>query len=635
MELSTAANIDEELSRLGIPQTPKSDGSKAGTAHQNGATTGQIPPQPWSWRFNGADFRITETCPEDSPGEFQHVSEQIKNTRSFDGCSSDAGGSSCSFISIVPVRDMGHSAHIEWESYSSGGSNKRNELRTSQSEPLASQPHVTLDAYVDVQSVSDAIFAASQTSASENRSYLPLDALRQLVTPSVVRRLLGHAFVHSEPGLLDDWVFEISGKETTLTPGRQPRRRKLFAILILMEQVQLIRDFIENDLDDRILPLQIKREAFQEPVIQLQTETGIILDCLAHWHTRHLSSFVQWQETICTPFFKMPGREVHYYELNSKTILPFETYKLVRVGGYGSVRKVSIHPAHHNCGTAPNERGKDSRDFAIKQLHSESPEEYEREVELFERLGAQSQKHGPDHLIQLQLTYKHGQSYYLVFPWADGNLCEFWERHIANPSSHFEVIWLLEQLLGLVHALRKIHHLRTMPDSDIVPPVSDSPQILFDDKHWGRHGDIKPENILWFQEYKESHRNFLVISDFGLTRFNSADSRSRVAHDSVMGFSGSYRPPDLDLKGNISQRYDIWSLGCVFLEFVSWFLVGNFRTRKEFSDARIVEDRIHTGSILGEDQFFNLNSCQDTTCSTAGVKASVLSVRCNPTLRDP
>ncbi|KAK1700650.1 kinase-like domain-containing protein [Colletotrichum godetiae] len=624
MEFSKGANIDEELSRLGIPEPPKLDRSDAGTARQNNGPTGAdsvqgVPPQPWSWRFNGADFKITETCLDEAPRGFRHVSGRIQNPSSFDGCSSDAGASSCSFISIVPVRDMGHSAHIEWESYSN-----QNESGTSPSKSLSSQPQATTDAYVDVQSVSNAIFAASQTSALEDRSFLPLDALRQLVTPSVVRRLMGHAFVDTEPVILNSWATDISGEQNPMTAGYQPKRRKLFAILILMEQVQLIKDFIENGIDDRILPLKIKREADQEPVIQLQTENGLILHCLDHWHSRHLSSFIQWQEIICTPFFQLAGHVVHYYELNSKTILPFKTYKLVRVGGYGSVRKVSIHPAHYNNGTVSKDQEKDSRHFAIKQLHSECQDEYEREVELFERLGAQSNEHGPDHLIQLQLTYKHGQSYYLVFPWADGNLCEFWERRTADPSNHIETVWLLEQLLGLVRALRKIHHLRTMSNSDTLPPVSDRPRMLFDDKHWGRHGDIKPENILWFQEYKECHRDFLVISDFGLTRFNSADSRSKVAHDSVMGFSGSYRPPDIDLKGNISQRYDIWSLGCVFLEFVSWFLVGNFRTRKEFSDTRIEEDRIHTGSILGEDQFFNLNSCQNTTCPTADVKASVL-----------
>ncbi|OHE97893.1 serine/threonine protein kinase, partial [Colletotrichum orchidophilum] len=251
--------------------------------------------------------------------------------------------------------------------------------------------------------------------------------------------------------------------------------------------------------------------------------------------------------------------------------------------------------------------------FAVKQLHLQSHEGYAREVELFERLGVGSKGKDLDHLIQLQLTYKHGQSYYLVFPWADGNLLQFWSESSATPGRLSEIVWLLGQCMGLVRALRKIHH------------VSDDPKSLLDNKYWGRHGDIKPENILWFKKYEESQRNFLVISDFGLTRFNSADSRSKVAHDSIKGFSGSYRPPEVDLKGTISQRYDIWSLGCVFLEFVSWFLIGHNRTKKDFTDARIREDSDHTGLLFVEDKFFNINPSIDGPLPTANVKRSVTS----------
>ncbi|KXH67560.1 serine/threonine protein kinase [Colletotrichum salicis] len=458
----------------------------------------------------------------------------------------------------------------------------------------------------DVQTTSDAMFAASITSASEDKGFLPFDALRRIVTPSAVQRLLGHAFPHFKPKVINSWVSKISGKPDEVKA--QPQRRKIFAILILMEQVKLIEDFIKHNVDDSSLPLEIKRNTRHKPVIQLQKKDGSVLNCLNHWRTKHINNFVQCQETICTPFFKLPGNDVHYYEITSKTVLPFQEYDLVQIGGYGS------------------DRGKVLRHFAVKQLHLETYEEYAREVELFERLGVGSRGPEPDHLIQLQITYKYGQSYYLVFPWADGNLREFWSKTVANPGSRAETVWFLSQCLGLVRALRRIHNLRTMSKEDDYAPVSSDPKALLDNKHWGRHGDIKPENILWFKKYEESRRNFLVISDFGLTRFNSADSRSKVAYDAVRGFSGSYRPPDVDLKRTISQRYDIWSLGCVFLEFVSWFLVGHDRTQQEFTDARVREDGRHTGSILAEDKFFNFNPSSDVTPSTAEVKLSVASV---------
>ncbi|KAK0370839.1 serine/threonine protein kinase [Colletotrichum limetticola] len=556
----------------------------------------------FSWRISVTDEDFTETRHEEVAGNLPLINEGNRNLGSFGGCSSDAGASNCSFLSIVPVQDMGHSDYIEWESSEMANDCIGTQALHSHHPALRPQDNTNDDA--DVQTMSDAMFAASITSASEDKGFLPLDALRRIVTPTAVQRLLGHAFPHFKPKVINSWVSSISGKPDEVKA--QPQRRKIFAILILMEQVKLIEDFIKHDIDDSFLPLEIKRNLRHKPVIQLQKKDGTVLSCLNHWRTKHINNFVQCQETICTPFFKLPGDDVHYYEITSKTILPFQEYDLVQIGGYGS------------------ERGKVLRHFAVKQLHLETHEEYAREVELFERLGVGSRGPDPDHLIQLQLTYKYGQSYYLVFPWADGNLREFWSKTIANPGSKAEVVWFLSQCLGLVRALRRIHNLRTMSKEDNYAPVPNDPNVLLDNKHWGRHGDIKPENILWFKKYEESRRNFLVISDFGLTRFNTADSRSKVAYDAVKGFSGSYRPPDVDLKRTISQRYDIWSLGCVFLEFVSWFLVGHDRTQKDFTDSRLQEDGSHTGSrILLEDKFFNFNPSKDDAPSTADVKTSV------------
>ncbi|KXH50385.1 serine/threonine protein kinase [Colletotrichum simmondsii] len=659
MDPTKRAGINWELLGLAEPiaEPPISDGPTTGTTPSNqiqvpqlghSVSTSKSPEVAAkdssqsdllvSWRISVTDEDFTETRHEEVAGNLRLINEENRNLGSFGGCSSDAGASNCSFLSIVPVQDMGHSDYIEWESSEMANDCVGTQALHSHHPALRPQDNTNDDA--DVQTMSDAMFAASITSASEDKGFLPLDALRRIVTPTAVQRLLGHAFPHFKPKVINSWVSSISGKPDEVKT--QPRRRKIFAILILMEQVKLIEDFIKHNIDDSFLPLEIKRNSRHKPVIQLQRKDGTVLSCLNHWRTKHINNFVQCQETICTPFFKLPGDDVHYYEITSKTILPFEEYDLVQIGGYGSVRKVRIHHAHysrdntskasHNLWSynytcfliPPQDRAKILRHFAVKQLHLETHEEYAREVELFERLGVGSRGPDPDHLIQLQLTYKYGQSYYLVFPWADGNLREFWSKTTANPDSKAETVWFLSQCLGLVRALRRIHNLRTMSKEDNYVAVSNDPNVLLDNKHWGRHGDIKPENILWFKKYEESRRNFLVISDFGLTRFNTADSRSKVAYDAVRGFSGSYRPPDVDLKRTISQRYDIWSLGCVFLEFVSWFLVGHDRTQKDFTDARIQEDGLHTGSrILLEDKFFNFNPSKDDAPPTADVKTSV------------
>jgi serine/threonine protein kinase len=117
----------------------------------------------------------------------------------------------------------------------------------------------------------------------------------------------------------------------------------------------------------------------------------------------------------------------------------------------------------------------------------------------------------------------------------------------------------------------------------------------------GRHGDLKPENILWFKSYDSTDQSsfgVLKISDFGLTRFHGTRSKSRTESFAV---SPTYRPPEYDVAMMVSQGFDIWSLGCVLLEFVTWYLLGgegveNFSGERERDDV----------SEFRQDVFFNV-----------------------------
>jgi serine/threonine protein kinase len=60
-------------------------------------------------------------------------------------------------------------------------------------------------------------------------------------------------------------------------------------------------------------------------------------------------------------------------------------------------------------------------------------------------------------------------------------------------------------------------------------------------------------------------------------------------------------PPELPLGKLISRAYDIWSLGCIFLEFVTWILLGP-EGLSEFDDARMA--MAHDG--VRDDLFYTL-----------------------------
>jgi serine/threonine protein kinase len=148
-----------------------------------------------------------------------------------------------------------------------------------------------------------------------------------------------------------------------------------------------------------------------------------------------------------------------------------------------------------------------------------------------------------------------------------------------------------------------------------------------DEEHpiFGRHGDIKPQNILWFPDTKPTPdapvNGVLKLSDFGLTKYHRNSSRSKDQATSVE-VSPTYRAPEVDVKKYISRSYDIWSLACTYLEFASWLLLGP-RAIDDFARRR----EIKSDDGVREDIFFQVLHPEPSGESIALVNSSVSEVR--------
>lgn len=174
-----------------------------------------------------------------------------------------------------------------------------------------------------------------------------------------------------------------------------------------------------------------------------------------------------------------------------------------------------------------------------------------------------------------------------MFPLAKTDLRSYWKNTPVPPFNLETVSWFLEQITGIASALRLIHgSTREAPTGNIPDePLKLGMQTTKKAELYGRHGDIKAENILWFQQNDaENSFGILQIADFGLGRFHRQDSRSRVSPDSI-GCSPTYAPPELALGKPVSRAFDIWSLGCLYLEFITWLLMGR-EALEAFADAR-------------------------------------------------
>lgn len=153
------------------------------------------------------------------------------------------------------------------------------------------------------------------------------------------------------------------------------------------------------------------------------------------------------------------------------------------------------------------------------------------------------------HLVKFIAGFEVGEHHYLMFQWVDGgNLRRFWER---PPWSRNESIpWAVKQMKGIAECLEMLHGFN--PDMNC------------------RHGDLKPENIL------VSKDKILQIADMGSAKIHMAPTNLRQI--GIMSLAGTirYQPPEMEtnISGKRSRAYDVWSMGCIILEFIIWVLYG-------------------------------------------------------------
>lgn len=235
--------------------------------------------------------------------------------------------------------------------------------------------------------------------------------------------------------------------------------------------------------------------------------------------------------------------------------------------------------------------------FALKRLYSHSRESFNLELSsLLFSMDNAATRGASTHLVQPLATFEVpnasvlGTNYYLLFDWAEGTLKDFWKRNEKLRGDMRHCMWMSRQFHGICLAVQCVHNERDRTlkyiSSDANKLASGPPSRNFEvDGLYGRHGDIKPDNFLWFHS-KGPATDLIALSDFGLARLHTQMSRSNQ-DPRTLARTSTYIAPEFDLPdGMISRASDIFSLGCVFLEHVTWFLRGLDSVENEFPALR-------------------------------------------------
>lgn len=170
------------------------------------------------------------------------------------------------------------------------------------------------------------------------RYFIPADDLKLLVTPASISMEL------EERGKSEDVARSTTGNIMDSAP-------KLFAILVYLRHGELILDFLQEGIDDTHLPFirSDQTPGAKDYKLCSRCSPGQPLNCMERWDREMVDEFGRDQWCMLAPVFEYHD-EIEHYDLHDNCVLPWvedeERGDSAMVGGYGSVSKIAIHPAH-------------------------------------------------------------------------------------------------------------------------------------------------------------------------------------------------------------------------------------------------------------------------------------------------
>ncbi|KAF4964807.1 hypothetical protein FSARC_7299 [Fusarium sarcochroum] len=405
---------------------------------------------------------------------------------------------------------------------------------------------------------------------NEEKQYIPREQLVTICNPQAVYSELQQHFNDQQA---QDYA------RYTCNPKKPARR--IFAILVLINHIEFVPKFKDAGIVDDDLPFtgsEEQRELWSrhstegEPIQFFDYSTDA--EMMREFYVKQW-----WEQAPPHGEDHISGQPAHFRD----SIIPW-TFSGVKIdtGGFGIVEMVHINGKHHSY----YQHGR----FALKTFHpnyEDVEERFWQEVGAFRKLSP-----GP-RLVELCASFEitTQNTFMLLFPWAEGgSLSDLISRPkeelygISNKTQETFFEWIAIECRGLVEALQTIH------DTRIGRSHYDSDNNIREDdgEYRGIHGDIKPSNILYFSQETQRHPfGTLKLADFGLMRFCSPAS---PATNRAVAYAASqtYRSPEHDISYIMSNKVDIWALGCVYSELLTWAILHP-RACEDYLKARMQE----------------------------------------------
>ena len=384
----------------------------------------------------------------------------------------------------------------------------------------------------------------------------------------------------------DESLRRLSGSATATKGGEDSFDRDSLIDWVWTDGIRLLALHVYAKMPLLSL-LRMKEQGMLDAHLLEKPLTEKDCPCEDHSHTFELLVRLQDSFVLHTfPRLKL-NRPPTHHDLHHKIGMPIKSHGRLGTGSFGEVFKVSIEAGHHDF-PCDNKNGL----FAMKVFFNfgqRTQEDFNRESKMLQTLA----EFPHEHITPYLASWTHGDTFYMLFPLATSNLRTFLDKKNERKLDASFVLWLFSQLSGLADGVRVIHNIGGGSKSTVHrfhEKVSGGKARI------GFHHDLRPENILLFEKADCPYPT-LRISDFGSANSRQlpsgalANSRRSIKTRGFFDGDPAYGAPESDAVEGTSRPYDIWSLGCIFLEIALWVFPYDLTGVSDFLIDRLTNSR--------------------------------------------
>lgn len=245
--------------------------------------------------------------------------------------------------------------------------------------------------------------------------------------------------------------------------------------------------------------------------------------------------------------------------------LPFlETEKVLGQGSFGIVYRTVIAPGHFLFQKDETVSSNvDEMPVARKEFKLSDPDSFEQERSTWEQiLNSQTSNSA---ILRSYGSLVRGKDFSLFMPLADLDLKDYMDTKLP-PQTTSDKGALIACAVSIAYALDFLHNGMRLPGLE--------PICCY-------HLDLKPRNILVFGKNNTDWR----ISDFGISRIRKGPEATAQELDGPFqltdrgtqnqnGDSAYSAPESNDDRSHMTEASDVWSLGCIISELLTFMEMG-------------------------------------------------------------